>query len=76
MIERAQRMPHVGTLLAISNALDLTLSQLFLGLNAPRGNIGRTRYLALIAYLETLGLNSDDVQLLLVIAKAMFKDRS
>ncbi len=72
MIENAQRTPYLETLLAISNALGVTLSQLFLGLNAPRANIGQTKELPLIAYLGTLRLDRNDVDALLKVARAMF----
>src|SRR5713101_3530901 len=35
MIERGERTPHVETLVAISDALGITVSPLFLGLNVP-----------------------------------------
>jgi transcriptional regulator with XRE-family HTH domain len=76
MVERAQRAPTLSTLSAISNALGLTLSQLFQEVNVPRTNIGQPREFPLIPYLETLRLNPDEVNLLLVIAKAMFEGRS
>ena len=72
MIERAERSPHLKTLSALSNALGLTLSQLFLDVNVPRANGGQAQDLPLIAYLETLRLGPDDVEALLVVAKAIF----
>jgi transcriptional regulator with XRE-family HTH domain len=35
MIERSERLPHIKTLAALSNALGITLSQLFLDVNEP-----------------------------------------
>ena len=72
MIERGERTPHVETLATISNALGITISQLFLGLNVPRANIGQTQELPLIAYLGTLRLDRNDVDALLKVARAMF----
>ncbi len=75
MIERGERTPHVETLATISNALGITVSQLFLGLNASRANIGQTEELPLIAYLGTLRLDRNDVDALLKVARAIFDER-
>jgi len=72
MIERGERTPHVETLVAISDALAITVSQLFLGLNAPRADIGQTQDLPLMAYLGTLRLDRKELDALLKVAKAMF----
>jgi len=72
MIERAQRTPYLETLLAISDALGITVSRLFLGLSAPRGDIGETQELPLMAYLATRRLDRKDVDALLRVARAMF----
>ena len=76
MIERGDRTPHVETLVAISDALGITVSQLFLGLNAPPADIGQGQDLSLMAYLGTLRLSPGDVKALLAVAKAMFGGRS
>jgi len=76
MIERGERTPHVETLVAISGALGITVSQLFAGLDAARADIGQTPDLALMAYLGTRHLSPADVQALLAVAKAMFDGRS
>ncbi len=75
MIERAERVPHLVTLSALSNALGLTLSQLFLGVDVSRAKGGQAQDLPLIAYLGTLRLSPDDVGALLMVAKAMFQGR-
>jgi transcriptional regulator with XRE-family HTH domain len=75
MIERAERSPHLKTLSALSKALGITLSQLFLDVNVPRAITGQAQDLPLIAYLETLHLSADDVGALLTVAKAMFDGR-
>src|SRR5216683_1816912 len=72
MIERGERTPYVETLVAISDALAITVSQLFLGLNAPRADIGQTQDLPLMAYLGTLRLDRKELDALLKVAKAMF----
>ena len=76
MIERAQRTPYVETLVPIAAALGITLSQLFLDLNGPRGSDGQAQDLPLIAYLRTLRVDRTDVDALLRVAKAMFTGRS
>src|SRR5216684_2730330 len=72
MIENAQRTPYLETLLAISNALGITVSQLFAGLNARRADIGQAPDLPLMAYLRTLRLDRKELDALLKVAKAMF----
>jgi len=72
MIERAERVPHLKTLSALSNALGLTLSQLFLDVNVPRADRGQTQDVPLIAYLRNLRLHQSDVDALLTVAKVMF----
>ena len=72
MIENAQRTPYVETLVAISDALGITVSQLFAGLNARRADIGQAPDLPLMAYLGTLRLDRKELDALLKVAKAMF----
>jgi transcriptional regulator with XRE-family HTH domain len=76
MIERAQRTPYVETLVPIAAALGITLSQLFLDLNGPRGSDGQAQDLPLLAYLRTLRVDRTDVDALLRVAKAMFSSRA
>lgn len=73
MIERSTRLPHVKTLAAISNALGVPLSQLFQGLDQLEG--GSRPEVSLIAHLETLNLDENDVQVLLVVAKSLFEEQ-
>ncbi len=68
MIERAQRIPHVETLVQIATALNITLSQLFIEAHEPTAND-----LPLFAYLGTLRLDRKDLDALLRVAKVMFK---
>ncbi len=75
MIERAGRLPHLKTLVVLTDALGVTLSQLFLDANRPRTSDGKVQDLPLIAYLGTLRLSPGDVEALLVVAKAMFDGR-
>ena len=51
------------------------LSQLFLGVDVSRAKGGQAQELPLIAYLGTLRLSPDDVEALLMVAKAMFEPR-
>jgi len=76
MIERAERVPHLKTLSALSKALGIPLSRLFLDLNGRRAKDEQTQALPLIAYLGTLSLSSGDVETLLLVAKAMFDGKS
>jgi transcriptional regulator with XRE-family HTH domain len=69
-IENAQRTPYLETLLAISNALGITVSQLFAGLNAPRADIGQAPDLPLMAYLGTLRLDRKELDALLKVCKS------
>jgi transcriptional regulator with XRE-family HTH domain len=75
MIERAQRTPHVETLVAISEALGVTVSQLFLDVNES-GDGGQAQDLPLMAYLGTRNLDRNELEDLLKVAKAMFDDKS
>lgn len=75
MIERAERVPHVETLVGLAKALGVNLSQIFDGINQP-GHGSKQTLLPLIAYLESLHLDSSDVEALLVIARAMFRKKA
>ncbi len=76
MIERDDRVPHIGTLAALADALGVSLSEMFAGVN-ERAKGRSTTLLPLIQYLEQLlSLDTDDVEELLVTAKAMFKSRT
>ena len=75
MIARAERLPHLQTLVALANALGVTLSQLFLDANGPRAKGEQAQDLPLIAYLRNLRLHRSDVDALLTVAKAMFDGR-
>ncbi len=68
MIERGQRTPHLETLVRIAAALGVSLSQLFIEAYEPSAND-----LPLLSYLGTLRLSPDDVNALLLVARAMFK---
>jgi transcriptional regulator with XRE-family HTH domain len=68
MIERGQRMPHLETLVRIAAALGVSVSQLFIEAHEPSAND-----LPLLSYLGTRRLTPDDVEALLLVAKAMFK---
>ena len=74
MIERAQRTPYVETLVPIAAALGITLSQLFLDVNAPKAG-RQAQDLPLLTYLTSLRVDRTDVDALLKVAKAMFNDR-
>ena len=67
LIERGQRTPHLETLVQITAALDITLSQLFNEAHEPTANDP-----LLLAFLGTLRLDPKDLDALLRFAKAMF----
>jgi transcriptional regulator with XRE-family HTH domain len=76
MIERGQRIPHVETLADISEALGVTLSDLFLDGSGPRADIGQTHELPLMAYLGSRHLDRKELDALLKVAKAMFDGKA
>ena len=76
MIERAERLPHIKTLVSLAAALGMTLSKLFVDLNGPQAKDEQTQALPLLAYLGTLRLSSGDVGALLLVAKVMFDRKS
>src|SRR5262245_34102159 len=69
MIERAERVPHVETLVVLAKCLGVTLSQIFDGISESRQDANVL--LPLTVYLEKVPLSSSDVEALLLIAKAM-----
>lgn len=71
MIERGERMPHVDTLAAISLALDVSLSELFVGTDRePLETDDLLRPLSEFA--RSRRLTSRDIEKLLGVARAMF----
>jgi transcriptional regulator with XRE-family HTH domain len=71
MIERARRMPRVKTLAVLADAFGIPLSQLLVGVSESRTG-SREPVVPLMAYVESLRLDSSDVEALLIIAKTMF----
>ena len=71
MIERARRMPRVKTLAVLASAFGIPLSELLAGVRESRAG-SREPVVPLIAYIESLRLDSSDVEALLSIAKTMF----
>ena len=74
MMERGDRVPHIETLAKLSDALRVPLPEMFLGLGETPESSPRLLD-SLIEYLEHQPLDADDVEVLLVVAKAMFKDK-
>lgn len=72
MIERGERRPTLKTLVVISEVLGVSLSQLFSDVKVPQANIGHTGSL-LVTRLEDLGLSQEQVDILIVVARAMFE---
>jgi transcriptional regulator with XRE-family HTH domain len=71
MVERGERLPRLETL---ADALGASFSELFTGINEPR-NANAQILRPLIAFLEGQPLNADDLERLLVVAKALFKTK-
>ncbi len=75
MIERAERMPHLETLVRLTSALGVSLYDIFAAVSDPSKDYGKP-LVPLIEYLQELSLEPSDVQALLVIAKALFEKTS
>jgi transcriptional regulator with XRE-family HTH domain len=75
MIERAERVPHLTTLAQLADALGITLSEAFAGLERPVTG-GSGDLAALMAYLASLRLHSSDLDALLLVAQTMFGRKS
>lgn len=75
MIERGERVPHVETLGALAQALEVSLSELFSGTDeAPAGADGDavSRLRPLAEFVRTHQLDERDIEKLLGVARAMF----
>jgi len=74
MVERGERLPRLETPATLADALGASFSELFTGVNEPR-NANAQILRPLIAFLEGQPLNADDLERLLVVAKALFKTK-
>ena len=74
MIERADRVPHLKTLVALADGLGISLSEMFAGVGEHTKNRS-TALLPLIKLLERLSFGENEVGMLLAIVKAMYKAR-
>jgi transcriptional regulator with XRE-family HTH domain len=74
MVERGERLPTLATLVALSEATGVTLSQLFCDVRVPQANIGQAG-LPFITRLEALCLSPGEVEVLLAVAKALLDRR-
>ena len=75
MIERGERAPHIETLIRIACALDVSISELFLLAESeqqPQTLDPMMRPLA--EYIRSRALTRRDVDRLLAVARAMFKN--
>lgn len=73
MIERGERMPHVETLAALAQALDVSLSELFAGTDRdPQDADGNDLLRPLEEFARARRLTQRDVEKLLGVARAMF----
>ncbi len=71
MIERGERMPHVETLAALSQALGVSLSELFHGTDGDPSTDGDLLR-PLAEFVRSRQLGAQDVEKLLGVARAMF----
>ncbi len=74
MMERGDRVPHLETLAKLADALRVPLPEMFLELGETAESSPRLLD-SLIEYLEYQPLDADDVEVLLAVAKAIFKDK-
>jgi hypothetical protein len=75
MIERGERVAHVETLASLAQSLNVSLAELFAGLEpAPEGDEDLLRPLSEFA--RARRLTSTDVEKLLGVARAMFAGAS
>src|SRR5260370_7415983 len=74
MMERGDRVPHLETLAKLADALRVPLPEMFLELRNPPETSPRLLD-SLIEYLDDQPLDADDVQVLLAVATAIFKDK-
>ncbi len=72
MVERGGRAPRLQTLATLADALSVSLADLFAGLNEPQV-ITPQVLRPLITFLESQQVDPNDVDRLLLIAKALFK---
>jgi transcriptional regulator with XRE-family HTH domain len=73
MMERGDRVPHLETLANLADALRVPLPEMFLGLGESESS--RRLLDSLIEFLEHQPLDAAGIEVLLVVAKAMFKDK-
>lgn len=71
MIERGERMPHVETLAAIASALDVSLSELFVGTDRDPSQVEEL-VRPLTEFARARRLSRTDVEKLLGVARALF----
>lgn len=76
MIERGERMPHVETLAALAQALDVTLSELFVGTDREISDHENGLLRPLEEFARSRRLTQRDVEKLLGVARAMFTGAS
>jgi transcriptional regulator with XRE-family HTH domain len=74
MIERGERVAHVETLEALSQALGVSLSELFAGTTEPAvpGEHKAELLRPILEFINAHGLNERDIEKLLGVARAMF----
>ncbi len=71
MIERGERIAHVETLVALSQALGVSLAEMFAGLDQVSGQ-DEDLIRPLSDFARARRLTADDMERLLGVARAMF----
>jgi transcriptional regulator with XRE-family HTH domain len=74
MVERGERLPRLETLATLAEALGVSISELFTGVSEP-GNGSAQILRPLITFLSGQPLSSEDLEKLLIVAKALFKPK-
>lgn len=73
MIERGERVAHVETLAVLSEALSVTLSELFAGTMGDQAEPNTEELLRPLSdFVRSRNLSSGDIERLLGVARAMF----
>jgi transcriptional regulator with XRE-family HTH domain len=74
MIERGDRVPHLESLMKLAAALRVSLAEMFSGVGeSAKGGASPLR--PLIEYLERQDLDAHEVEVLLIVARALYEHK-